>query len=280
MRAEDSVGRKSASRFVAVAAVALSTGCATLSSLMEEEGAPQAEETAQPVATPLATPAVERGKSAVPVRNVTEDVALLRAEIYDLREKVRSLERDVQALRRGARSGLFEDDTAEKAGKTLARPRGEADPALVEEDPRALVGPMSMSDEGVAPDTAGPARLMSEAETQVKHGQCGRAIVLLNELKALEPPFPDGGRADLVLAQCWNVLGEQDRALTALRSFFLNHPDSPQLLEAKLLQAQAHEGLKEIDRSLQIYKEVIALGPDSLQAREARAALQRLRDMR
>lgn len=215
-------------------------------------------------------------------RTLGEDVALLRAELLETRRRIDTMQREIRVVQKGIRTGIFDTETDTPPEKTAQKPEYPQFSGDQNQHTEPVVGPLTLPDSGVAPDKSmrGPERLLAEAEVQVRRGQCGRAIVLLSELQSQAPEYADAGRSDLILAECWRSLGQHERALTSLRQFFLNHPDSPDLLRAKVAQAMAYEGLHEFDRSLTIYKEVIALGPETPHARDARAAMQRLRDMR
>lgn len=240
-------------------------------------------------------------------RSTGELLALLKVEVTSLKEQQSTTRRQLDVVRRGARSGIYEEQSpAKNAEKKTEKPFVGMDvPAIKEPDSGRgrsahsipFQGPSRSATNADADDdaqdntdagtesevSAGGAQadqILADAQLNMQRANFGEAVVALAQLQKEKPNFEDNGLAALLLAECWLKLGQPENALPVLRGFYLKHPQSPNLLKAKILEGHVLEKSGAREKALVVYREVLALGPETAFAREARTALGRMRDAR
>lgn len=204
-----------------------------------------------------------------------QHIAGLNSDVRSLFEQVSTLKRQLEVVRRGMRSGVFEE-FADTGKFDVAHEKGPALPDLSFGRVQvSSVDSVRTQDEGLK---LLPEQLLADAELKMQRAQFGEAVVILTEIEKSAPNMRDEGRSLLLLAECWNKLGQFDNAQVVLRSFYLNHPTSPHVLKGKYLEALSNEGRGLKGRAVVLYREVVAGGPQTSLAQSAREAMQRLRD--
>ena len=244
-----------------------------------------------------------------------EQLALLKVEIASLKEQQATMRRQLDVVKRGARSGIYEEQGGSKNGfktsefgaeksaeKATEKPLVNMDvPALKMPDMskgrsaqsipfetaenNSLASPSkeendSSSSLATSSRLSQPSQIFADAQLKMQRANYGEAIVDLAQLQKDKPNFEDNGLVALLLAECWLKIGQPENALPVLRSFYLKHPQSPDLLKAKMLEGRVLEKSGAREKALIVYREVLALGPETAFAREARTALGRMRDAR
>ena len=284
--------------FVPQSLPTLTTSALLILSLAISACASTDENKADPQVTARLTAELETVKKAhqeilADSKLTSEQLALLKTEVVSLKEQQATSRRQLEVVRRGARSGIYEDQSAGKAGeKAPHKPLVGIDvPAI--KTPDAGIGrsaegsPGELGHEESEIDTPSPSaagaqahQLVADAQLKMQRASYGEAVVVLAQLQKEIPNFEDNGLVSLLLAECWLKLAQPENALPVLRSFYLKHPQSPDLLKAKLLEGRVLEKSGAREKALVVYREVLALGPETAFAREARAALGRMRDAR
>jgi hypothetical protein len=230
------------------------------------------------------------------------DVASLQSKVDSLERTVTILRNEIASLKRGFRSGLFEDvKRTESTGPdsspvtdlgfedtlgaqsspisdlaSLGKSPSSSQPTDLEAqnaktDPSALAT-LKKSEE--------PNRLIEQALANIQAKDPAAALVTLTTLRDRYPGFPDEGLGDVLMAECWNALNSPEKALSPVERFLSVHSTSALLPRAKLAQALAYRTLGERQKSIQLLLEVIALAPETKTADVARARLAELREIR
>jgi TolA-binding protein len=240
-------------------------------------------------------------------------IAGMKAELHSMREQLDCTRSHIETLRRGIRSGIFENSLAQrkiapkKHGTPLPQNHGNdkdlgdchgenrIDLSGMLESKNSDLGldlgrdfpsaelkghRMAAKDSTKNEEASLPAQMLADAQLKLNRGSYGEAIALVSEVQKKFPKHDDGGLGALILAESWLKLGEHENVFPVLRGFYLKHPQSPDFLSAKLTEGLALEGSGARERAAGVYREIIALGPETLFANSARKALQRMRDAR
>lgn len=209
--------------------------------------------------------------------------AIIENSYQSQREEIATLKKNIEILKRGIRSGIFEEfpeDTKETDStaphKTMLPDftYGRTGFSETSEDLRTL----PLSSKRKNEEAVGPKELLANAELKIRKSDFKMGLIQLDEFKKNFPNFDDKGRSFLLSAEAWINLREFNNALPEIRSFYLKYPTSPELAYAKLLEAQAFEGNESFEKAANLYNEVIYLSPQSKYAKSARESMQRMRD--
>jgi tetratricopeptide (TPR) repeat protein len=227
------------------------------------------------------------------------DVASLQSKVDSLERTVTILRNEIASLKRGFRSGLFEDVKGLGSAGPDSSPVTDlgfedtlgaqsADVSSLEQSPSTSqphVGEVQNSKDNpssLATLKKGeePNKLIEQALTNIQAKDPAAALVTLTTLRDRYPGFPDEGLGDVLMAECWNALNSPEKALSPVERFLSVHSTSALLPRAKLAQALAYRTLGERQKSIQLLLEVIALAPETKTADVARARLAELREIR
>ncbi|APJ04175.1 tetratricopeptide repeat protein [Silvanigrella aquatica] len=211
-------------------------------------------------------------------------ISYLKNDMNSLNEQLLSQRKEIEILKRGLRSGIFEDQASfEKqppgiAGVTML-------PDMMES--RDIYTDKKMDSGGIPLQSAtmmsnnepmGPPQLLSEAEKKLTQGQFNEALTILNSIKKNFPNFEDNGKSLLLASEAWLRLGEYNNVFNELRTYYVKFPNTPELAHAKLMEGQTYEKLNSKSKAAQVYQEVISLSPQGTDAQNAREGLLRMRD--
>jgi TolA-binding protein len=217
------------------------------------------------------------------------EIALLRADIQTLSERIKTLERNLEIYEKAVRSGVWDSHESAPAhvdvpslGQHAAPQLNESDVAQASGPVRAMVSkrrsvdlPTSVSNtEGSAEQRLAAAELKMQSQ---KYSEA------LDELSSIENDFPNltgSEKLFLLISECHLQLENPDSAMQSVRKFYLKNPKSPEILQAKMLEARAHASLGKTERAIGVYREIISLGPRTTYAQKAKNAIQKLRDER
>ncbi|WGL60307.1 outer membrane protein assembly factor BamD [Pigmentibacter sp. JX0631] len=212
-------------------------------------------------------------------------ISILKNDVSSLTEQLATNKKEIEIIKRGIRSGIFEDQPSEKQspaqiGLSMLPDMNEGRDIYFEKKESPILpntSSMQMKETNLA-DPTGPTQLIAEAEIKLRQAQYGEAILELNKLKKNYPNFDDKGHSYLLSSEAWLRLGEYNNVLNELRTYYIKFPNSPELTHAKLLEGQTYEKLNSKSKAAQIYQEVITLSPQSTDAQNARDGLLRMRD--
>lgn len=225
------------------------------------------------------------------------DVASLQSKVESLERTVKTLRGEIALLKRGLRSGLFEDVNGSAAAGANSNPTTDlgfedtVGPDATGQDLAQSVAKEGNTDGHQADLTDStslaslkkseePNKLIEQALANVQSRDPAAALVALNTLREKYPGFPNEGLSDVLMAECWNALNSPEKALGPIERFLSIHSTSALLPRAKLAQALAYRTLGESQKSIQLLLEVIALAPETKTADAARARLAELREIR
>jgi TolA-binding protein len=246
-------------------------------------GASETAQQTEPSYAPGAPNKKVSGEPAAP-RDENEmnrrEIARLQADLQTMREQMKSLERSVEILMRGERSGIFAPDMP-TAAQPLATPPTPTvtNKSGTETGERTVSTTIEQQGEPVQDEMGNsPVKRLADVEQKMRIGKFNEAAVILNDIQRTMPNLRDGGSSLLLLATCYNKTRQFDAALTTLQTFYLRFPDSAETQHARLLEGEAQEGTGAKERALRVYRDIIATGPHSPYAETARSSMQRLRD--
>ncbi|BBH53611.1 outer membrane protein assembly factor BamD [Fluviispira sanaruensis] len=211
-------------------------------------------------------------------------ITQLRNDVFSLSEIISTNKREIEIIKRGLRSGIFEDlnvsnkSPSSSTGQSMlpdileSRYALEERPSSIAKDP----GKMEMTQASSNPMSA--AQLLAKAEIKIQQAQFGEAIVALEEMKKNFPNYDDSGKSNILAAEAWLRMSEYNNVLNELKTFYLKYPASHELSHAKLLEGQTYEKMDRKNKASDLYQEVIALAPQSNDAQNAREGMLRMRD--
>jgi hypothetical protein len=227
------------------------------------------------------------------------DVASLQSKVDSLERTVTILRNEIAALKRGFRSGLFEDLKGVESSGSASLPITDLGFEDAQSSPNLAVASQEklpsepqatgLETQDVKAETSSlatlkkseePNKLIEQALANIQAKDPAAALVTLNTLRDRYPGFPDEGLGDVLMAECWNALNSPEKALSPVERFLSVHSTSGLLPRAKLAQAIAYRTLGERQKSIQLLLEVIALAPETKTADVARARLAELREIR
>ncbi len=209
-------------------------------------------------------------------------ISLLRNDVNSLNEQLSTNKKEIDILKRGLRSGIFEDQASlekqppSSLGVSMLPDMTESRDIYTEKKDSSLIpleSAMMNSNEPI-----GPAQLIADAEIKLRQAHYGEAIISLNNVKKNYPNYDDKGKSLLLSSEAWLRLGEYNNVFNELRTFYIKFPNTPDLAHAKLLEAETYEKLNSKSKAAQIYQEVITLSPQSTDAQNARDGMLRMRD--
>jgi TolA-binding protein len=213
--------------------------------------------------------------------NIKQEIAVLRAEILSLSERLRTSEKSIEGLQKGFRSGIFDGESATTSTASSPNTATLDVPETPQDRGVGTVSPQT-SDSSPTPTAIvfGPTKILADTERLIYQKKYAEAMAQLGDLERQFPNSDDDGKSLLLLAECSIALNHPEDAVTSMRRFYLKYPKSPDFLAAKIKEARAHAALGARERALKIYQEVISLGPKTGHAQTARTAIQKLRDER
>jgi len=209
-------------------------------------------------------------------------ISLLKNDINSLNEQISTNKKEIEIIKRGLRSGIFEDQgSLEKQptsslGVSMLPDMNEGRDIYMDKKDSSFI-PMQSSSMN-SNDPIGPAQLIADAEIKLRQAQYGESIISLNNVKKNYPNYDDKGKSLLLSSEAWLRLGEYNNVFNELRTFYIKFPNTPDLPHAKLLEAETYEKLNSKSKAAQIYQDVITLAPQSTDAQNARDGLLRMRD--
>lgn len=222
-----------------------------------------------------------------------KNVSLLKQEMQANREELLSQKRNLEILRQGVRSGIFQDtytDDSKTPQSTAAKESGRDEHTPVSLPSFALgqehfSEPDSSLEKEPSANTqikkdfpTNPQELLALAADNIRKTNYQAALKLLNNLRQQFPNYDDQGESELLTAQSWLKLKEFDQVIPPLRNFYLKYPTSAHLAYAKLLEAQAQEANGNLESAGRLYHEVVSLSPESDCAELAKNGVLRIRN--
>lgn len=211
-------------------------------------------------------------------------ISVLKNDLSSLNEQLYTNKKEIEIIKRGLRSGIFEDQgTLEKQppaalGISMLPDMAENRDIYTDKKESTLIPLQSSTLNTNENAPAGPAQLIADAEIKLRQAQYGEAIISLNNVKKNYPNFDDKGKSLLLSGEAWLRLGEYNNVFNELRTFYIKFPNTPDLSHAKLLEAETYEKLNSKSKAAQLYQEVITLSPQSTDAQNARDGMLRMRD--
>ncbi|WP_186646838.1 tetratricopeptide repeat protein [Fluviispira vulneris] len=211
-------------------------------------------------------------------------ITQLRNDVFSLSEIISTNKREIEIIKRGLRSGIFEDLNV--SSKSPSSSTGQSMfPDILESRYGLEERPNSISKDGGKMEVTQPssnpmsaAQLLANAEIKIQQAQFGEAIVTLEEMKKNFPNYDDSGKSNILAAEAWLRMSEYNNVLNELKTFYLKYPASHELSHAKLLEGQTYEKMDRKNKASDLYQEVIALAPQSNDAQNAREGMLRMRD--
>jgi TolA-binding protein len=207
------------------------------------------------------------------------ELALLKIEVMSLKEKMAALQRKMDVILKGQRSGLYDDAGLSAVNNQIQNQHAKKNPV----PPLGSEGPIDRFENDSDPaerDKAinheKPDQLVNRATMLLEQREFGKVAQILENF---QQRFPNNGlsaAAELTLAEAYVELKSPQQALPHIRTFYLQHPNDVRLIKAKWLEAKTQELLGAPQKASQLFREVIALDPQSQLARRARADLERL----
>jgi TolA-binding protein len=209
-------------------------------------------------------------------------ITLLKNDVNSLNEQIATNRKEIEIIKRGLRSGIFEDQTSfdkqppGSLGTTMLPDMLENRDIYTDKSNSSIVPLQSAT--ATSNEPIGPAQLIAEAEIKIRQAQYGEAIISLNNMKKNYPNYNDKGKSLLLSSEAWLRLGEYNNVFGELRTFYIKYPNNPDLSYAKLLEGETYEKLNSKSKASQLYQEVITLSPESMDAQNARDGMIRMRD--
>ena len=209
-------------------------------------------------------------------------ISLLKNDVSSLNEQIATNRKEIEIIKRGLRSGIFEDQTsfekqpASSLGVTMLPDMNESRDIYTDKSNSSII-PLQSSTTS-ANEPIGPAQLIADAEIKLRQAQYGEAIISLNNVKKNYPNYDDNGKSLILASEAWLRLGEYNNVFNELRTFYIKYPNNPDLPHAKLLEGETFEKLNSKSKAAQLYQEVITLSPQSTDAQGARDGMLRMRD--
>ena len=191
-------------------------------------------------------------------------ISSLENEVQSQNEMILSQKKNISILKRGMRSGLFEELPEDAQDEPLKNDKTSPLPNLTN-GRSGLTEDLHLGKEDVPTKSEGrdypigPKELLASAEIKIRESHFKEGILQIDELKKKFPNFDDNGRSFLLAAEGW-----------------LN----ADLTYAKLLEGQSNEGLGRYESAASLYGEVISLSPQSAYAAKARNGMLRMRDQK
>lgn len=212
-------------------------------------------------------------------------LASIQSDLQSQNEELSTQKKNVAILKRGLRSGVFEELPEDSANNTFLSKKTPMLPDLTNgrsgftEDTDALKS-TKIQMENKGDSIAGPKELLANAEIKIRKNEYKDGLDKLSELRKKFPNYEDNGRSFLLTAEAWLKLKEFDNVIPEIRNFYLKYPTSADLAYAKLLEAQATEGNGSFEKAAMLYNEVISLSPQSSLAETAKNGMLRMRDQK
>ncbi|KAB8030003.1 tetratricopeptide repeat protein [Fluviispira multicolorata] len=211
-------------------------------------------------------------------------ITQLRNDVFSLSEVISTNRREIEIIKRGLRSGIFED--LNPANKSPSSATGQSMlPDILEsrysfEERQNSITPESPKTEMNQPTahSLSPSQMLANAEIKIQQAQFGEAIVTIEDMKKNFPNYDDGGKSYILAAEAWFKMREYNNTFNELKSFYLKYPASSELSHAKLIEGKAYEKMDQKNKATDLYQEVITLAPQSNDAQNAREGMLRMRD--
>ncbi len=209
-------------------------------------------------------------------------ISLLKNDTGSLNEQIATNRKEIEIIKRGLRSGIFEDQTSfdkqskSSLGVTMLPDMTESRDIYTDKNNLTKVPLQSAT--ATANEPIGPAQLIADAEIKLRQAQYGEAIISLNNMKKNYPNYDDNGKSLILSSEAWLRLGEYNNVFSEIRTFYIKYPNNPDLAHAKLLEGETYEKLNSKSKAAQLYQEVITLSPQSTDAQSARDGMLRMRD--
>ena len=208
-------------------------------------------------------------------------IASMQNDLQSQNEEIETQKKNISILKRGLRSGIFEELPSDTANNKAKNSNTTLLPDFVNgrtgftENPML---PIEMKEN--KQDPVGPKELLAYAEIKIRKSEFKEGLIKLDELRKKFPNFDDNGRSFLLSAEAWLKLKEYNNVTPEIRNFYLKYPTSADLAYAKLLEGQATEGNGSFEKAATLYNEVISLSPQSTLAQSARDGMLRMRDQK
>ena len=212
-------------------------------------------------------------------------ISSLENEVQSQNEMILSQKKNISILKRGMRSGLFEELPEDAQDEPLKNDKTSPLPNLTN-GRSGLTEDLHLGKEDVPTKSEGrdypigPKELLASAEIKIRESHFKEGILQIDELKKKFPNFDDNGRSFLLAAEGWLKLKDYNNVLSEIHSFYLKYPENADLTYAKLLEGQSNEGLGRYESAASLYGEVISLSPQSAYAAKARNGMLRMRDQK
>lgn len=213
-------------------------------------------------------------------------MASMQNDLQSQNEEIATQKKNIDILKRGLRSGIFEElpedkktNTTEKNENMTMLPDFVNGRSKFTENSETIKSTASDTNE-TKEDPIGPKELLANAEIKIRKSEFKEGLLKLDELKKKFPNFDDNGRSFLLAAEAWLKLKEYNNVIPEIRNFYLKYPTSAELAYAKLLEGQATEGNGSFEKAATLYNEVISLSPQSTLAQSARDGMLRMRDQK
>jgi len=215
------------------------------------------------------------------------ELALLKIEIMSLKEKMATLQRKLEVILKGQRSGLYEEVAHVSTGGSAGETDKKVD--LTERNSKYTVPPlpregsldrfetsMNTDDREQALTPEKPQKMVERALMLLEQREFGRVAQLLENFQQRFPNHELSATVELTLAEAYVELKTPQQSLRHVRTFYLQHPNDAQLIRAKWLEARTQILLEAPQKAAQLLREVIAMEPQSSLAQRARAELETL----
>lgn len=207
----------------------------------------------------------------------------IQMDLQSQREILATEKKNIAILRRGLRSGMFEELPEDKhnielkdTSKTMLPNLLNSHTGFTENKDTAIdTKPSAIIDKD---SPVGPKELLTSAQLKIQRDQLKEGLKDLDELKKNYPNFDDNGRSFLLAAEAWLKLKQYNNVIPEIQNFYLKYPSNAELAHAKLLEAQATEGNGLFEKAANLYAEVLSLSPRSSYAQAARDGMLRMRD--
>ena len=205
----------------------------------------------------------------------SEDLAQFKMMIQNLQEITDNLRKEVDILKRGTRSGLYEyqgnsEEIKDDTGSLL--PSYIPGPANLEDRKTRVTEGTNHSHEY----KLSPEKLLTRAQIEINRQLFKDSIKTLNQFHRMYPNSQNDDLYFVLKARSFKGLKLYQKALDSLRPLFLQYPHSKEIPNAKLIEGMIYMEIGTTHRAVDVFEYLIKKYPDQPAAIEAREKLSKL----
>ncbi|MBX9702601.1 MAG: outer membrane protein assembly factor BamD [Silvanigrellaceae bacterium] len=227
-------------------------------------------------------------KAEEKIQEFNKDTILFKFNLQTLNERILTLQKDLEIINRGVRSGIYENLSSKM----------NMDKMLIEQKEKLPNAPFATgsinTQVGVASSSSGEEissspfqlnnkktelELLADAEIKTQRKEFKQALESINILRKNYPNSVYKDREFVIAADSWFGLKEYQHTLSVVRDFYLSFPSGHQkTIKMQFMEALCYEAMGLKEKAATLFSEIIHKEPNSSYAKTSRKNLERLKN--